>query len=380
MNRRILPRDAGVLVLVFSLLWTADCATVKAKVEPLVIQGAALVQDTVGTVVKSPKEALNVLAKIVAKAIASVVQSPASITKNLPTIVLASEAVKKGLELYGKLTKTDVGRQLAAVNQVLAILNNVQSAPLQLVENRLHVVSALEKVLREIGGAPPAVQPAAPPAVQPAAPPAAPAPLAATPASVPASPPTTAPTGAIPASGTVSPTTGLLVPARIVPGSELARAASEFEQGRYREAESLARQALAVDPSSSEARTIAANSRIQLAPAEVKSLIDQYVLSLRVNQAGEFYRLHARPAVLERVRNNPDEAGTDYSDVQASASDIRLAFQEMSAPPFRVQVKFSLLLVGTSRWEGVRKVIFEGVRVWTLERTDGEWVISEIGG
>jgi hypothetical protein len=135
---------------------------------------------------------------------------------------------------------------------------------------------------------------------------------------------------------------------------------------------------LAANPASTEARSILTNATIQLAPVEIKNLIDQYVLSLRVKQSVEFYRLHAAPALFARVQKDLEAIMAAYGVIQATALNISLDLREMRYPTFRARVAFDHVVSGVSRQKGVRETLFNGRYTWQLELRNDAWVILEI--
>jgi len=199
-------------------------------------------------------------------------------------------------------------------------------------------------------------------------------------------PPESKPTAKpLPSGGTTAPPPG---PASKKPGgappaptgfaADLARASEAMNRKNYREAIAAARTALAANPSSSDAQAILTKAMIQIAPVEVKSLIDQYVLSLKVKEVVEYYRLHAAPALFTRVRKDMEIVMGAYDQIQAEASNINLDLGEIRYPAFQSRASFSHLVTGVSRQKGTRETLFNGRYTWRMERRDEEWIIVEI--
>jgi serine/threonine-protein kinase len=160
--------------------------------------------------------------------------------------------------------------------------------------------------------------------------------------------------------------------------AELGQASEALSRKSYREAVASAKRVLAANPASTEARSILTNATIQLAPVEIKNLIDQYVLSLRVKQSVEFYRLHAAPALFARVQKDLEAIMAAYGVIQATALNISLDLREMRYPTFRARVAFDHVVSGVSRQKGVRETLFNGRYTWQLELRNDAWVILEI--
>jgi|GEM_PF-672454 len=160
--------------------------------------------------------------------------------------------------------------------------------------------------------------------------------------------------------------------------AEIARASEALSQRNYRQAADSARRALATNPASPEAQSILTNALIQLAPVEIKSLVDQYVLSLKVKQTSEFYRLRAAPALAARVQKDMDVVMGAYDQIQAAASNITLDLKEMRYPNYRARASFVHQVSGVSRQKGTRETLFDGRYIWRLERRDETWIILDI--
>jgi serine/threonine-protein kinase len=161
-------------------------------------------------------------------------------------------------------------------------------------------------------------------------------------------------------------------------GGDLAAASDALSRGKYRDAAAAARRALSANPGSPEAQKILTNAVIQLAPAEVKSLVDQYVLSLRVKQPVEFYRLHTTPVLFARVQKDMEAVMAVYDQIQASASNINLDLRETRYPTYQTRVGFSHFVTGVARQKGVRETLFNGRYTWRLELRGEDWIIAEI--
>jgi len=162
------------------------------------------------------------------------------------------------------------------------------------------------------------------------------------------------------------------------PAAGLAKAAEAMNRGAYRDALSIAKTLLASHPNLEEAKSISLNAVIQLAPAEIKSLLDQYVLSYKIRQPGEFYQAHADAALSSRLQRDLQTMMTAYRDVQVSASNLNLDFKTARYPAYRTRAAFSQIMTGIPTAKNIREVMFEGRYVWTLERRGEEWIIVEL--
>jgi len=160
--------------------------------------------------------------------------------------------------------------------------------------------------------------------------------------------------------------------------AEAAKAGEALAAKNFRSAAEAARRALAIDASLPEAQSILTSALIQLAPAEIKGLIDQYVLSLRVKQTADFYRLRAAPALASRVQKDIDALMAAYDQIQATAANINLDLKEMRYPNYRARVSFVHQVTGVSKQKGVRDTLFDGRYIWRLELQKDSWIILDI--
>ncbi|MBM3312457.1 MAG: TonB family protein, partial [Candidatus Aminicenantes bacterium] len=167
-------------------------------------------------------------------------------------------------------------------------------------------------------------------------------------------------------------------PAEPPGAADLLRASDALANRNFRQAADSARRVLAVNPGSTEAQSILTNALIQLAPVDIKNLVDQYVLSLRVKQAVDFYKLRADPALAARVQKDMEVVLAAYDQIQATASNLTLDLKELRYPTYRARATFGHLVSGLSRQKGVRETLFNGRYTWRLELRSEAWVILDI--
>jgi TonB family protein len=161
------------------------------------------------------------------------------------------------------------------------------------------------------------------------------------------------------------------------PAAELAKANDAMNRRAYREALGIAKALLAAAPGLAEAKSISQNAIVQLAPGEIKTLLDQYVLAYKIGQPSEFYTANA-PGFYDRIQGDVEMMMNTYRDIQISVSSLTLDFKESRFPSFRIRAVFSQMMTGVSRVKGVRDELFKGRYVWTLERAANDWRIVNI--
>jgi TonB family protein len=163
-----------------------------------------------------------------------------------------------------------------------------------------------------------------------------------------------------------------------IPPDDVSRAAGLLERGFRIEALAMARRILSVQPNLAEAKSIALDAVIQLASGEIKSLVDQYAASYKAGQTAEFFRLHARPDVYNRLRGDLEMMTSAAREVQITVSNLNLDFQMARYPEFQTRAVFSQVMTGIPSSKLYREVMFEGRYSWILERRENDWVIVAV--
>jgi TonB family protein len=167
-------------------------------------------------------------------------------------------------------------------------------------------------------------------------------------------------------------------PSQPTTAQRLAQASEAMNRGAFRDALTTAETLLASDPNLAEAKSIALDAVIRLAPGEIKDLIDQYALSFKVRQPAEFFRAHALPDLYLRLRPDLETMMSAYRDIQIAVSKLNLDFQMARYPVFSTRAIFSQVMTGISVAKGNRGLMFDGRYSWVLERRDGDWVITGV--
>ncbi len=74
-----------------------------------------------------------------------------------------------------------------------------------------------------------------------------------------------------------------------------------YDKGNFQECLKQSQDVLKIDPENEEAEEIRESGKEKLVEAEISSLIDQYVQSLKIN-AVDFYKMHCAPQLYEEIR------------------------------------------------------------------------------
>jgi len=167
-------------------------------------------------------------------------------------------------------------------------------------------------------------------------------------------------------------------PSQPTAAQRLAQASEALNRGAFRDALATAETLLAANPNLAEAKSIALDAIIRLAPAEIKELIDQYALSYKAGQPSEFFRTHAQPEVYQRLRSDLDMTMRAYRDIQIAITKLTLDFQSTRHPLYTTRAVFAQVMTGIAAAKGTRNLMFDGRYSWILERREGDWVITSV--
>lgn len=152
---------------------------------------------------------------------------------------------------------------------------------------------------------------------------------------------------------------------------------SEYNAGRYTSAVSLSRELLRLDPGNKPAEQYLFDANVRIAETEIKEIINQYVLALNKGNVMDFYSKTLTGTLYQRIR--PDiKLLLDLADTfQASASEIKIKVTDVSDRVVAADVSFIHIIIGSKRSEGTRKVLFEGIYHWRMEKHSSSWKITD---
>jgi len=167
-------------------------------------------------------------------------------------------------------------------------------------------------------------------------------------------------------------------PVQPTKAEKVLQAQEALNKGAFRDALAAAEALLAADPNLAQAKSIALDAIIRLAPGEIKELVDQYALSFKAGQPSEFFRTHSQPEVYQRLRADLDMMMRAYRDIQIAISKLTLDFQSTRHPLYTTRAVFAQVMTGIAPAKGTRNLMFDGRYSWMLERRDGDWVITSV--
>jgi hypothetical protein len=106
--------------------------------------------------------------------------------------------------------------------------------------------------------------------------------------------------------------------------------------------------------------------------------VDESALSYKTGEPAEFFRVHARPDIYNRLRGDLEMLMNTYRDIQVNVSGLNLDFQMARYPDFQTRAVFSQVMTGIPASKMYREVMFEGRYSWILERRETGWVIVAV--
>ncbi len=153
----------------------------------------------------------------------------------------------------------------------------------------------------------------------------------------------------------------------------LMAALSAYDRGNYQECLSRAQAVLKIDPENAKAENYVNVARGKLAEAEINSLIDQYVQSLKKDPI-EFYKRRCAPQLYEDISKGIEQLSLVYEKFKPSDSNrnVRVTGKDQA------EATFSQRLMGTRKGTAVEQGVWNGTMKWSLEKQQGNWRIIKI--
>jgi tRNA A-37 threonylcarbamoyl transferase component Bud32 len=154
----------------------------------------------------------------------------------------------------------------------------------------------------------------------------------------------------------------------------LAGAQSALNAGRFQDAQAEAQKALGLDPRNATAANILTLAGQKISEATLRALIARYAQALNDNDLLIFYRESGTPELFETIKDDTQLLSRVYDSFQSSVSsqDIRFTGRE------KAEVRFGHSIIGISKTDGIRQVLFEGTYIWAMEKRGNEWKIVSV--
>lgn len=152
---------------------------------------------------------------------------------------------------------------------------------------------------------------------------------------------------------------------------------SEYDAGRYDAAASQARKLLRSDPGNKLAGQYLNRAESRIIEAEIKEIINRYVVALNQGYVIDFYSRTLSRSLFQRIRPDIELLLETADNFQAAASDIKINVINVSDNSASADVSFVHIIIGLKKAEGTRKVLFEGIYRWRMEKKNDVWMITD---
>ncbi|MBD3414114.1 MAG: SH3 domain-containing protein [Candidatus Aminicenantes bacterium] len=115
------------------------------------------------------------------------------------------------------------------------------------------------------------------------------------------------------------------------------------------------------------------DKEIQADDEEIQQVVRDYIDALQNNQLLSFYNQNSTSGYFEQASEDAEWIARTYDQINACVSDTSVR----SRNEMKAEVQISLIITGRSRVGGNRKLLFEGVYVWSMVRKNDSWRISQ---
>jgi len=151
-------------------------------------------------------------------------------------------------------------------------------------------------------------------------------------------------------------------------------AETAYREERWEDCLTEARKILALSPDNVQAARYEDMAWQKLAPTKIKSAVDRFVRAANNDQILSFYQTACDPPLFQRIRREAEIVNSLYEQFRARASQIIIRFPAKN----KAEVRFTNITTGIMKSEGKRRVVFEGIYVWSMERRGDDWSIVNI--
>ena len=129
-----------------------------------------------------------------------------------------------------------------------------------------------------------------------------------------------------------------------------------------------------MDPNNSQATEYSVLANRKIAPEQINSIVNKYVQAINNNNLVTFYKETCSSQLYQNVKKDAELLSTLYDSLQSVASNINIQFKELN----KAEVSFSLVMIGVSKKDKRKQVIFEGTFTWDMEKPADSWKIVGI--
>jgi len=151
-------------------------------------------------------------------------------------------------------------------------------------------------------------------------------------------------------------------------------AENAYKKGDYKECLEQTKRILRLDPNNVQAAEYSVLANRKIAPEQINNIVNQYVQALNSNNLVTFYKETCSSQLYQKMKEDAELLSTLYDSLQSVASNINIQFKEIN----KAEVSFSLVMIGISKKDKRKQVLFEGTFTWDMEKPTDSWKIVGI--
>ncbi|MCD6517816.1 MAG: protein kinase [Candidatus Aminicenantes bacterium] len=148
----------------------------------------------------------------------------------------------------------------------------------------------------------------------------------------------------------------------------------EFEKENFEKSLEAMAEVLESDPENPKAQEYTLLSKQKIEESYIKTLVNEYSDSLQNNKLISFYKRNCTPEFFPEIREDAEWIIRTYDELKCLISDISIRFEAET----KAEVSISLVITGTSKWDGSKQALFEGIYKWNMIKQDKGWKISGV--
>lgn len=146
-----------------------------------------------------------------------------------------------------------------------------------------------------------------------------------------------------------------------------------YEKKNYRQCIVEMQKILTLDKTHKEARRYLYLANISLSRREIERIIESQRKAVEEKDLLAYLSHIGSSPFFDQKRKEMIQILNRYDDIKSLVSEITISFEDMR----HASVSFSHLLAGVDKETGQKRVVFEGVESWSMEKQEKAWKITE---
>jgi len=107
---------------------------------------------------------------------------------------------------------------------------------------------------------------------------------------------------------------------------------------------------------------------------KIIKMVNDYRDSLKNHTLVLFYERNCTPEFFSEIKKDAEWIMSSYEKLDSFITDINIRFMDMN----KADASISLIITGTSKKDGIKQSLFEGIYKWKLVKKNNQWKISEV--